>query len=682
MSFWVKLSKRCISFILAALMIGCSNSIETPTMPVAPGPQPTVTFTITSSSTATITPAASVTPTITATVRPERTPTRVSPGQTSLRGSWRVFSDPNSIRDIVEVRGQLWAATLGGVVAWDLSTEQARLYTTYDGLAEIQANAVVYCPSDDRDAIYVGHENGWLSRFDLDDRVWSRRILGDTVRSVSERIDVLSCDPLNKRLLVGGPAGVAILDLTSDKWSIIGPAQGLRANTIRSIRVSDRNIWVAAGADGGYVINEGKSFAFNLLDGFPVGEINDLVPGADGGLWLARNAGLIFFRTSDNTLIPYGVQSSTGVPLSRVDRVEIAPDGRIWIANTDQGACPFDPRIRSCTTFYTSLVGYSLTTLKLGNNLAAYVGTDGGGILVLLPDGVRRLVFPNPISGNIITSLAEDAKGMLWAVSNQGIFWHDPGSAEEMWQKFEIGPGGLISAHVRGVRSNRNQLIFFYTDSRWVSFFENGTWSRLSDPLPWQWVWDIQTDKDGHIWIASDQGIFEWNGVEIYPYRPAEVFRAEKAQVLLSIGDTLWVGTDQALWACRGNLCQETQVKTAVYLIASAKENQLLLGTEKGVIKYVDGIQSVLAIPASFESLAWPQVTALMVDPLDRVWVGTNGDGLFVSTSNGWQQFSTLSGLPGDKIYSLVRDRLGTVWIAVGTGGTGGVLVRFIPPEN
>lgn len=56
-----------------------------------------------------------------------------------------------------------------------------------------------------------------------------------------------------------------------------------------------------------------------------------------------------------------------------------------------------------------------------------------------------------------------------------------------------------------------------------------------------------------------------------------------------------------------------------------------------------------------------------LVDPKDRLWIGTAGKGLSVSDGSRWRTFRVEDGLTDDWINALAQDRSGQLWIAGGS---------------
>jgi ligand-binding sensor domain-containing protein len=105
----------------------------------------------------------------------------------------------------------------------------------------------------------------------------------------------------------------------------------------------------------------------------------------------------------------------------------------------------------------------------------------------------------------------------------------------------------------------------------------------------------------------------------------------------------------------------------------------LLLGTDQGLIRY-DGNQSFLwMINLGDEMLISPKVTSIAWDGNGQLWVGTDGNGLLHYNGQNWEQYNSASGLPTERVRKVLSDRLGTIWIASGTGEGGGALIHYVP---
>jgi hypothetical protein len=127
------------------------------------------------------------------------------------------YTNGNYVREIALYDGVLWAATSGGVVAWDLATGDAVKYTVLDGLPTNDVEAVAACPIPEMRIIFAT-EYG-LVLFDP---------AADTLEPMNKDNsgmqrndpDTLDCDPETNTLLVGyDPFGLDVFDANRGEWT-------------------------------------------------------------------------------------------------------------------------------------------------------------------------------------------------------------------------------------------------------------------------------------------------------------------------------------------------------------------------------------------------------------------------------------------------------------------------------
>ena len=125
-TFHTRLRQNLMPLLLiATLLAACSGHSQIATMPVDTQP--------TSPPIATAQPLSSETP------LPPPTPTS--------EPRWTLFTDGNAVRDLAfRVDGTLWAATAGGVLAWNVTDQTYTKYTTLDGLPSNQVGQLAAAP--------------------------------------------------------------------------------------------------------------------------------------------------------------------------------------------------------------------------------------------------------------------------------------------------------------------------------------------------------------------------------------------------------------------------------------------------------------------------------------------------------------------------------------------------------
>jgi streptogramin lyase len=96
------------------------------------------------------------------------TPTPIGRGA-PVEGTWYAFTAVNDVSDLAFHDGLLWAATDGGVVAWDVQRGSYVKYTTADGLAGNNVQAIAVGPDG---TLWFGTYGDGVSRYDPVSGAW------------------------------------------------------------------------------------------------------------------------------------------------------------------------------------------------------------------------------------------------------------------------------------------------------------------------------------------------------------------------------------------------------------------------------------------------------------------------------------------------------------------------------
>lgn len=610
-------------------------------------------------------------------VTPETQPTPIRAGSMRPPSGWTIFNNPDYVHGIAVHGDQVWAATGGGVVAWDLKTGRPTLYTTRDGLAEIHASDIAVCAAP-QERVIISHPSGMLSVYDLTLKKWSRMSITFADGGTLVGVRALLCDSLNSRLLVGAPGGLGILNEKTGVWRLIGAAEGLSVDSIRAIDVVGQTIWVAAGDKSAFMILGSTIFPFNSASGFPSGSVNDLSVAPDSSIWFGYSTGLVHYR--EKKWNAYGGQSPSGIPFLSVDHVEVGPDKHVWIASAGEGACPFDTARLSCSTVYPGVRGASITDLVVGPDDTAYAATNGAGVLVLGLDDVKRLAFDKQqLQSNSILDVAQDVQGKMWVATDRGINVFDPRQTDEPWRKIATGSSELPFSRVSGLLPVMGGMWFTYDQEPQATYFDGKTWFQLDASKGMSGtILDTQVDQRGYIWFATDVGIKVWDGALLRTYTPLEELPGNVYYSLHADRDGMWVGSQRGLLRYERFQWRMVLPEIPIHAISVDPDGALLLGTNRGLVRY-DGNQSYLwIINLGKETVTDAPVTSITRDGAGSLWVGTAGKGLFKFDGKDWEQFNTSNGLPTNNVRKLITDRLGEVWIIAATD-EGGALIRYMP---
>lgn len=164
----------------------------------------------------------------------------------------------------------------------------------------------------------------------------------------------------------------------------------------------------------------------------------------------------------------------------------------------------------------------------------------------------------------------------------------------------------------------------------------------IQDGLPNQKVHAIDQDRDGFLWIGTNDGLARYDGssFKVFRHVPGDGSALPGNAVLMvhaDAGNRLWLSVEGF----------------GLYRMDAARDGFI-------PVALLDGPEPVLDI--------W----AITSDKDGSVWVGTFGSGLFrLQPEGGVQQFKPnagAAGLPDENVLALAHDTGGTLWIATSSG--------------
>lgn len=203
---------------------------------------------------------------------------------------------------------------------------------------------------------------------------------------------------------------------------------------------------------------------------------------------------------------------------------------------------------------------------------------------------------------------------------------------------------------------------------------------------------NIAQDKYGFIWIAGENGVLKYDGINIThfihdPSQPSLTSNYTRNIVVDKKG-VLWVGTDLGLcfhdtqidnFRCfTQNRSNPTSLSDdTIFDIVVAKDNQLLVGTGDGLnILNTERTEFRRIFSESTSHKAHPlsNISSLMLDG-DDLWIGTsnNGFGIYNLVTETLTLYPFIENSPNSvsfpHVRSFLKDRLGRIWIGTYGGG-------------
>lgn len=606
---------------------------------------------------------------------------------------WTVFSNPNHVNDLALQGDTLWAATGGGVVAWDLAGEAATpappaKYTVLDGLAANAVQAITVCPLPEPRVIAGGE--GGLDVFDPETGAWSPLALPDE-RLWSPEVETLDCDPQTGRLFVGFDYYLGIYDGKRDEWRVLGTEDGLASALVNGVAVVGADTWVASPFGVSVLHANGQVTAYTAAAGnIPDESALSIAVDAEGVVWLGTFDGLLKFQAGKWQL--YSYENSAPFPFFEMfTSILPTPDGTLWIANRSGDLCEFSPEHGYCLQLYASdpaRVTY-ISSLQIDEQGWLYIGGEVEGIVRFDGRDWQPLEIESKILSNSFNALALTPDGTLWAAGALGL---QRIPALDPW-------GGYWATQDLGEASA--QSLFVAADGLWVGHDRGATLldfsgrEKLSLPpgepgqgLP-AGVLAITQDSRRRVWLGTGSGLTVWDG-QAFTYfdllsdseRPGSAPRSVYS--LLFDGQNVWAGTYDALFQIPageveiGAFTRYDQDLAEALGVFNPQVNALamapggrgvLIGLGDTLVKYEnDGFDVLVTADAAIQSIA--------VSRQGGVWLGLQAGGVLYGSPDAelglfWEELTTANGLVTGRFgrQSILIDPTGGYWFAGQSGG-------------
>lgn len=195
-------------------------------------------------------------------------------------------------------------------------------------------------------------------------------------------------------------------------------------------------------------------------------------------------------------------------------------------------------------------------------------------------------------------------------------------------------------------------------------------WQR-EQGLPENYVRSLAQTRDGYIWVASDEGVSRFDGVNFFSLGLHEGFQSGPVRVLYA--DTrggLWIGTVDGGLNCWQDeklskfTSHDGLPSDSITALAEDGNGRLWVGTQSGLTTLEAGRLTALK---GAEIFSGRTITTIYRDHEGAMWIGASGVGIYTYRNGNFIPLRdpALDGLLQDP-HCLIVDRKGRVWIGAG----------------
>ncbi|MCB1647641.1 MAG: hypothetical protein KDI36_19420, partial [Pseudomonadales bacterium] len=226
-------------------------------------------------------------------------------------------------------------------------------------------------------------------------------------------------------------------------------------------------------------------------------------------------------------------------------------------------------------------------------------------------------------------------------------------------------------------------------DQRNVIFDRLGTGQGLSQAA----VSAITQDKQGFIWVGTQEGLNRYDGYEFQTFYhmdddPNSLSHDSIWDLMVDSDGSLWIGTDSGLnrYDADSGRFEFYSLDTglevggrhvAVHTMFQDSSQRMWIGTSTGLVQLTgDGeFISYTHQPGNPETIGRGSVRAIFEDSQGRLWIGTElgGLNLFDPSSGSFIRYESVAADPDtisdNYIRNIIEDRSGNLWLATFNGG-------------
>jgi ligand-binding sensor domain-containing protein len=607
------------------------------------------------------------------------------------KADWTIYTDGNTVGPVFVKGNDLWAATEGGVVEWNMAAGTYQKYTTYDGLASNYVSGIAQDKAGNLWFVTRGvNEYNGKSWQNLSD------IPNIDINNLTISVTAIALD--NKNNIYIGMSDGSIYLFDGKYHQIKSPEETPAPVTSIEALVIDNsnNLWSISSE--GIQRYSGKSWVDSQdIPGFPQGTLSFIGVDKNDDLWfqdtsdfsssyLYRYDGKLWEKIEipltdsnvqsiaiDNqgnlwcatlgTLNCYNGKTwqTFSCPVRGIDSISVDDSGNIWCGANTNGVLRFDGN--SWKTYFTN-------DIKGINDQTFIAGDSDGNTWVSTGYGLSCFNGKNweMVNSSVVnaTCFLQDTQGNLWFGSGETLYCYNGSSWNIVTPPFGVfgSFNSIVEDNTGGIWVSTNNIVARFDGKSWTTF-NVGIIFGVS-PMG-TLINSIIIDNQNTIWVATSDGILHLDGTDWKIYTTSDGLTENYITGLLQDkSGNIWAyGYGSGLDRYDGSSWQSFLPGDSISDIAQDQNGNIWLATDHGVIKY-DGntFQSYTTADGLLEN----SIRLIVIDNDNDVWCGTF-DGVNYYDGKTWQSFTPTDGLAGVQVLQIVNEKSGDIWFFSIFGG-------------
>ena len=314
----------------------------------------------------------------------------------------------------------------------------------------------------------------------------------------------------------------------------------------------------------------------------------------------------------------------------------------------------------------------------------------------------------NSIANNYIVDIIEDKNGYIWVSTIGGLSRINPDKDEIKNYYSKEDSGNLSNSNLWQILCTKdNRLIASTIDGLNVYDKNKDKFTRIlykEGELPSQYIYSLEEDINGHIWVGTDNGLVELDkDLNIVKSYQDAIGDSDVYNVYDDSKGNIWVCTldnglfkinldDNSVENYKNNNSKISIPSNNVRDIISDSEGKLWIATDKGLCTFdYEREEFITYNKKSYQSnsLIDDEIFCLLKDSSGLIWIGTySGISRFNPNSN-FTHFKLDpyedNSISGNVIHGIYEDDDKTLWIGTNKSGVNiinGESIKHLNKEN
>ncbi|MFY0683646.1 MAG: hypothetical protein JXR20_03775 [Balneola sp.] len=451
----------------------------------------------------------------------------------------------------------------------------------------------------------------------------------------------------------------------------IGSEKGLREEVINDLFIDSKdNFWVASVDAGVGLLQRDSVVYLPELSFLNDVDVNHITESISGDLWFSTNEEGIYLWTKEG--VKNLTSANSGLPSNTIWDVYIDSEGSAWIS-TSLGLLVIDNagKEKLLLDLENGLNGVAAYHTFEASDGRKWISSTRGVTIVDQNLSLQNISKIDGIDLEFVFNVNEDSDGTIWiATERDGLFWYS-----ESLEKNITTKNGLSGNYIYRLVKDKTGNIWIATDGYGVSLFKDKRFSFYDRDTSFgsEKIYTVLKDRDGILWFTTENGLSKYDGDNFYSYplpsdyKLAEIWDMEE----LPNGNLLLMPMEYPLLVFDGesispyNLNGEIVPDFKTDILIDDQE-RIILAREGGVNIY-DGKDTE---SIEIEDDYWASyVNVVYQDKKGALWMGTEKG--IVRYQNGVQtRYSEEEGVSGKSVYEIREDEIGNLWFGTNKGVT------------